>query len=85
MQAKVPIVASGVGGIPHVISNEKTGLLLKPKRPEDLAQAIYRLYSSQELKKNMVQEAFNNVCTKYSSKKMASEYYKIYSQIVHHE
>lgn len=37
---RVPIVATAVGGIPHLLANKKTGLLTKPDRPDLLAETI---------------------------------------------
>lgn len=43
MMAKVPIVATRVGGNPEIISNEETGLLVAAADPAGIAQAIDRL------------------------------------------
>lgn len=40
MHAGVPIIASRVGGIPDLIKDKESGLLVPPRRPESLAQAI---------------------------------------------
>ncbi len=38
--AKVPIIATRVGGIPSLIENKKSGLLVKPDSVEELAEAL---------------------------------------------
>ena len=40
MHAGVPIIASRVGGIPDLIEDKKSGLLVPPRHPGALAQAI---------------------------------------------
>jgi len=49
MSAGVPCVASKVGGIPEIMTDESTGLLTPPRDPEALAKAIGRLLSDPEL------------------------------------
>ena len=47
--AEVPVIATSVGGIPEVIENEKTGLLIRPKNPKEIANAIRVLYENKDL------------------------------------
>ena len=49
MQAGVPVVASDVGGIPDVVADEVTGLLVPPQDPARLAAALDRLLAAPDL------------------------------------
>ncbi len=40
MAAGVPVIASGVSGIPEVVVDGETGWLVPPERPDDLARAL---------------------------------------------
>jgi glycosyltransferase involved in cell wall biosynthesis len=51
----VPVVASRVGGIPDVLIHEYNGLLVKPKDPDVLAEAIMRILSDDKLKKRLIE------------------------------
>ena len=44
----VPVVASNVGGIPELITDNETGLLVPPENPSKLAQAVNELLSDKE-------------------------------------
>ena len=44
-----PVVASNVGGIPEMIEDGVTGLLVRPQDPEALAAAIIRVLSDHQL------------------------------------
>lgn len=47
--AGTPVVATGVGGIIDAIKHEETGIIIEPKSPEQLADAICRLLDEPEL------------------------------------
>ena len=57
MWANLPIVASRTGGIPDVVSDETTGLLVPPGDPRALAGAIDRVLGSPDLARRLTQAA----------------------------
>lgn len=58
---KLPVVASGVGGIVDVIKNETTGLLVPEKDEHALANAIVRILNEPELARRLGEEGFRHV------------------------
>jgi glycosyltransferase involved in cell wall biosynthesis len=48
MAAGVPVIATRVGGIPELISHQRTGILIPPKSAEALAEAIRELLHDPE-------------------------------------
>lgn len=49
MHAGLPVVASAVDGIPEIVTNKHQGLLVPPRTPEALADALRRLRGDPEL------------------------------------
>ena len=49
MELGLPIVASNVGGIPDVVVNDVSGILVPEKNPEALANAFKQLAADPEL------------------------------------
>lgn len=41
--AKLPVIATTVGGIPEIIENGKTGILVSPQSPQEIIQAIKKI------------------------------------------
>lgn len=54
MELGLPIVASNVGGIPDVVIDGETGILVPEKDPEALANAYKRLAAEPELVKHLL-------------------------------
>ena len=52
-----PVVATNVCGIPEVVEDARTGLLVKPSDVDSLAEAILKLIESPELRERLSQEA----------------------------
>jgi glycogen synthase len=57
LQAGVPVVASRVGGIPTVVADGTTGLLVPPEDPDALAAAISRLITDPGLRDDMARHS----------------------------
>ena len=57
MRAGCPIVATKVGGVPEVVRDDATGVLVPPGSPEDLAAAVVALLSDPERRRRMSEQA----------------------------
>jgi len=80
MKLKVPIVASDVGGIPDIIEDEKSGLLVPPKDAKALKEAILRVYHDKGLRKKLADSAFLSI-ENFSPTSMCQKYEEIYSSL----
>ncbi len=68
--AEIPIIATNVGGVPEIIENEKTGLLIKPAKPDEIADALKTLINNPELAKTLAQNARQKILKEFSFEKM---------------
>jgi len=82
MHVEVPIVATSVGGIPNVLGNGEYGVLVEPKSPYSLTKGILDIRIDPLRAKDRARRAKEVVVMKYSSKRMAEEYSKIYEMVL---
>jgi len=75
------VVASNVGAIPEVVIDEKTGLLIGPRRPDLIAQAVIRLCNDESLRSGLGREARRLVLDKYSFEHMLDRVASVYERI----
>lgn len=66
-----PVVGTRVGGLPDVIEDEGTGLLVEPYDPNALARAINRILSDSDLAERMGRRALEMSRTVYSWNRVA--------------
>lgn len=73
MESGLPVVATNVGGVPEVVENEKTGLLVEQKDPVAIANAINRILSDDKLKNEMVTSS-KKIVDEFSTEKLERKY-----------
>lgn len=79
--AGVPCVASRVGGIPEVISNQKTGFLVSPERPRELAEALRRLVEDAPLRARLGAALRERIKDEFSRERMSTETVSLYREL----
>ncbi len=78
----VPVVAFSIGGIPSLIEHNKTGLLVGYKDVNALAQAVIKILSDEGLRRNIINQARENIKQKFSQDLMVDETLKAYMQVL---
>jgi glycosyltransferase involved in cell wall biosynthesis len=73
MAAGRPLVASRIGGIPELVEHERTGLLVEPGHPDELAGAIQRLLDDPGLAADMGARAKAVAREQYSVERTVAE------------
>ncbi|MFH1182137.1 MAG: glycosyltransferase [Candidatus Woesearchaeota archaeon] len=79
----VPVVASNVGGIPDIIINGKTGLLVKQKNPGAISDAVISLLRQENKGRALSKAALEHVRKNYSWEKVSGRFSEIYSSLAH--
>jgi len=79
MQAGLPIVSTNVGAIPEVITDNKNGLLVEPKNPEQLAEKIKYLLDNPKITKQLGENAKEKV-KQFTLEQMVKKTEKLYNK-----
>ena len=78
MAAGKPIVSINVGGIPELVKQHRNGILVKPKNPEQLAEAIISILLNKEKSEVIQINNYNDARDIFTWQKTAELTEKVY-------
>lgn len=81
MAAGLPVIASKVGGIPEVVKNGETGLIVPPNDPKALAEAINELRKDKALCEKIGKQAQEWVRKHHDARQLPDRVIQVYSQV----
>jgi len=81
MACGVPVVGSRSGGIPEVVVDGETGLLVPPLEPELFADAIEQLGRDTEMRSRLSRQAIERVREQFSMEKTVGATIRIYESL----
>lgn len=76
-----PIVATKVGGVPEIVMEGKGGILVSPRKPDELAAGILHLFGNPEIRKEMGCFNKGRVNTMFGLKTMIEKYEVMYERL----
>jgi glycosyltransferase involved in cell wall biosynthesis len=82
MAAGLPIAATAVGGVPELLENEVTGLLVPPADPPALASALHRLLADPALTQRLTSAASALVTQSFTPEFYRRSLLEIYREMV---
>ena len=81
MYARLPVVATCVGGIPTVVKAGETGFLVKPKDPEELADRLRLLLNNVSLRQSMGEAGLAFARANFSADRYVSQVDDLYQSL----
>jgi colanic acid/amylovoran biosynthesis glycosyltransferase len=73
MASGVPVVASGISGIPELVEDEKSGLLVPPRDSSALASGLRRLHDDPALRERFARAGRETVEREFDVRRNADE------------
>jgi len=79
---KIPVIATNVGGIPELIKNNETGLLVEPENSQLLLKKINELLVDPVLQEKLSLNAYDFVTSNFTWEKILPNYIRFYEDIL---
>jgi L-malate glycosyltransferase len=84
MAAGKSIVATKTGGIPEVVVDGETGILVPPRDHQAMADAIVRLLTDAALRQRMGEAGLRRVRQQFSAERMVQNTLRVYQRVAMH-
>ena len=78
----VPVIGTNVGGIPELIKNNETGILIPPENPSKLAQAVNELLSDKEKSEKLAANGYTFVKNNMTWDVILPKYIQFYENLL---
>ncbi len=81
MAAKLPVIATPVGGIVDFIDDRNTGIFCSPDCPQSIVKSVHLLLEDKNLKDKIILNAYNRVEERYEWTNIASQMKEVFNKI----
>lgn len=82
LAAKLPVVATSVGGVREIIDNNKTGILVAPNDVKGFVDAILKLAEDRNFARSLGENGFNLVKEKFSFENYIKRIEGLYEEVL---
>lgn len=82
MSAGLTIVATSVGGVPEMVEDQESALLVPPRDPQAMAEAISSVLADARLARRLADKASALITTRYSPENYVRSLVEIYRGII---
>ena len=78
MAMGLPVVVTNISGIPELVENEKTGLLVPPADPPKLAEAMLRMLTDAQLRNRATAAGKQCVVRCFDNRRLVQDLAEVY-------
>ena len=82
MAANLPIVATAVGGVPEILENNESALLVPANEPQTMAAAIARLLNDKDLAQRLTNNSAALIANQFTPENYVRALLEIYREVI---
>lgn len=79
---EVPVVASRIGGIPEVVTDNETGFLSEVEDTEKMSEDVLKLVNDDEMLREFGERSRESAVSRYSATEIIPQYMKYYEKVL---
>ena len=81
MASKLPVIATQVAGVPEFIVHRESGLLVPPRDPKSLADAVLKVYLDRNLANRLAAAGYDSAYQKFSTEAKVLKIIELYERL----
>lgn len=82
MAARVPVVATKVGGVPEIVTHMQNGILIEPNSVEQLANAIITVIDDADLRNRLAEAGHKMINERFKWSDTAAQVSQLYEKVM---
>ena len=79
---KIPVVATNVGGIPELVKNNETGLLVPANNPQKLAESVNKLLENKQNANQLANSGYEFIIKNMTWDVILPKYIEFYENLL---
>ena len=80
----IPVVATAVGEVPAIVTNDRNGILVKPGQVAQIAGAVRRIVENGELREELSQKERETIGNHFGIEPWVHEIERHYTELINH-
>lgn len=85
MSMRRPVISTDIGGLPEVVINEQTGLIVPPRNPTAIAAALQRIHDDPKLRNRLAEQGYKHVQKKFTFDGMINLTQAVYTELLNRQ
>lgn len=82
MMARLPVVASRTGGVPEIVKDKETGVLIESGDHRQLADSLTRLLENEQWRKNLGENGYRYAMDNFRAETSTAQLEKVYKEVL---